>query len=381
HWQPVALVFAVLTGISLSIYWQFNGGAKIVPKTAGIESGTSIIDSTPGKTTVPDTIVANNLSDTRNVSGTAIPALQVPAPDFPSVRESQLEVEVQTESDPVNTDADTKLAAVTLEKSEKKLPAQNADTASATEDTPGTDKLYQQVTVILEKPGIETSTEPGNASTQSIEPDKPEPGVSLASIENTNTHSEPVRVSANGKETYPPLVGSPVAELSGDIKPDRQTNTRFTNASIASMPLATSLTSAPPGNVQNITKAKVKPFISNDDLRTLLFNLSTAYEMGNLQQLVRTFASDISSSDGSTRKQLENDYQRLFDITDTRRLAIRDVKWLKKDKQMLGDGDFQVLIREKGATNYTTYEGKISFTVAKESNNVVIKRLDYNYNN
>ena len=47
----------------------------------------------------------------------------------------------------------------------------------------------------------------------------------------------------------------------------------------------------------------------------------------------------------------------------------------------MGNGDFQVQIREKGATSYTTYEGKISFTVAKESNNIVIKRLDYDYNN
>ena len=93
------------------------------------------------------------------------------------------------------------------------------------------------------------------------------------------------------------------------------------------------------------------------------------------------FASNIYSHNGADRNQLENEYQRLFDITDTRRLAISGVKWLPKNNQMLGNGDFQVLIREKGATSYTTYEGKIRFTVARESDNIVIKRLDYEYNN
>jgi hypothetical protein len=47
---------------------------------------------------------------------------------------------------------------------------------------------------------------------------------------------------------------------------------------------------------------------------------------------------------------------------------------------MLGKGDFEVLVREKGASNYTTYAGTIRFVVAKESNTIVIKKLDYEYN-
>lgn len=122
-----------------------------------------------------------------------------------------------------------------------------------------------------------------------------------------------------------------------------------------------------------------QPAISHADLTTLLSRLSTAYETGNLQQLVSTFAPDINSSKGSNRRQMLREYQRLFNITDRRRLVIQDVKWSTNDKQILGKGDFEVFIREKGATKFTTYHGKISFAVAKESNAVVIKKLDYNY--
>jgi type II secretory pathway predicted ATPase ExeA len=122
-----------------------------------------------------------------------------------------------------------------------------------------------------------------------------------------------------------------------------------------------------------------EPAISPADLTTLLFRLASAYENGNLQQLVTTFAPDIKSSDGSNRLQMLKEYQRLFTITDKRELTIRDVEWSAKDRQMFGEGDFEVLIREKGATKYTTYQGKISFAVARESDMVVIKKLDYDY--
>ena len=132
-------------------------------------------------------------------------------------------------------------------------------------------------------------------------------------------------------------------------------------------------------NSRDTVTHQAEPAISHTDLTTLLSRLSAAYETGNLQQLVTTFAPDINSSDGSNRLQMIKEYQRLFNITDKRQLTIQDMKWSTKDRQILGEGDFEVLIREKGATKYTTYQGKISFAVAKELDTVVIKKLDYDY--
>jgi len=119
--------------------------------------------------------------------------------------------------------------------------------------------------------------------------------------------------------------------------------------------------------------------ITQTDLKTLLSTLSAAYQAGDLQQLVKTFSPDINSSDGSNRQVMMEDYRRLFNITDKRQLAIQNVKWSTNDRQMLGVGNFEALVREKGATKYTTYQGKISFAVVKELGEVVIKKLDYDY--
>lgn len=380
HWRPVATVFAILTSIGLSIYWLYDGGANIVDQTAGIKSDILASDGTLSNIKVPETTFANNLLDTRDAPDTAIPHMPIPTPAFPETRDTQLIVTAQSETEPADIQKSTKLVAVIPVGTEKKLKAQNPDTFSTTEDSSQPGKLDQQITEILEKPGIVPKTAATATNTPSIKPGKLESGISLAAIQNSTNDSERNIGSTEKEVPHSPLLGSPVAGLIDNIKPDQHTSSRLAITSIPQTNLAR--TSRSTRSVSHdATKTKVRSFISNDDLHNLLFNLSTAYEMGNLQQLVSTFASDIYSSDGSTRKQLENDYQKLFDITDTRRLAIRDVKWLKKDKQMLGNGDFQVQIREKGATNYTTYEGKISFLVAKESNNIVIKRLDYDYNN
>lgn len=119
--------------------------------------------------------------------------------------------------------------------------------------------------------------------------------------------------------------------------------------------------------------------ISRDDLSALLARLSNAYEKGSLPQLVSNFAPDIYDNDGANRQQLEQQYRQLFTITDKRQLKFQNVTWSAQNKQMLGKGDFEVMIREKGATNHTTYAGIIHFVVARESNTIVIKKLDYDY--
>ena len=174
----------------------------------------------------------------------------------------------------------------------------------------------------------------------------------------------------------PPIVGTPIA-LDESITPNPGTGNLSVNDAPANDWIQV--------GVRNEPSVAAPPednlVISGSDLKSLLSTLARAYETGNLQKLVSTFATDIYSSDGASREQMERDYRHLFNITDNRQLTIRDITWSQQDKQMLGSGDFQVRIREKGASKYTTYAGKISLAVVKESNNIVIRKLDYDYNN
>ena len=411
HLQSIAVVAIVATAIGLSIYRWYDGEASMVNQTADANPGLVAIETLNTKMGIPDTTRADNSLAQNNVSDDETAKTSITATTNPATPEAASNIAAQSEIESVDTQSKTKPAKDIAPSADENKPVKIAGITSSDKITSELDKLDQQITDIVEKPSVKpgtvtlsTTNLPANKS------EKPDSGIFLTStaVEETNTkpatilNKNPSPDAKSGKAINmvhnanqstkrntqsvdknilsTPLIGSPVVDLIRNTRPGQHIDVNL--AKVSSHPVnKTSLSTTSSDSNRKTLKADAIPAISNDDLQALLFKLSNAYQMGNLQQLVSTFAPDIHSSDGSNRKQLEHDYQRLFDITDTRRLAIRDVKWHKKDKQMLGSGDFQVQIREKGANNYTTYEGKISFTVAKELNNIVIKRLDYDYNN
>jgi hypothetical protein len=95
--------------------------------------------------------------------------------------------------------------------------------------------------------------------------------------------------------------------------------------------------------------------------------------------MVNIFSRNIDNSNGVDRHAMEQDYQRLFTITDHRQLTINNMAWKTKEDQLFGEGDFYAQIREKGATKATQYRGTISLVVTRESDALRIKTLDYDY--
>ena len=155
--------------------------------------------------------------------------------------------------------------------------------------------------------------------------------------------------------------------------------------------VATADTAAPiasSGNVVVINPAQVEAVVessrSNADidkaqLNELLAKLTTAYENGNLNQLLSVLAKDVRSNDGATRRDLKNGYRKLFNITDMRQMTISSVNW-SKDKQIIhGEGEFELRVREKGADKITWYGGIISLEVDDREEGAVITRLNYDY--
>jgi len=115
------------------------------------------------------------------------------------------------------------------------------------------------------------------------------------------------------------------------------------------------------------------------DLEILLSRLTSAYEAGNLRKLVSVFAENARSNDKTSLNAIEDDYRKLFDVTDMRKMMISDIQWKKVKNQMRGKGNFQVVVREKGAGRVTSYDGSIEFDVAQSTRGIVITQLDYRY--
>ena len=255
--------------------------------------------------------------------------------------------------------------------------ARRADLVTSANDKFKSNKLDKLAALSIEKQSTDPKPAQKNLAKQSdssttIKHDaSPAKGSTVATVKVTDPKARPAGNTKQDTVLAKSPNTSPLKKSTEHLTSGNSPSTQATNPKVTSVSML--------DNGQDSVTQRSAPLISKADLSTLLFRLSDAYQTGNLQQLVSTFAPDIKSSDGSNRQQMLNEYQRLFNITDRRQLAIQDVKWSTENTQMLGEGNFEVLIREKGATKYTTYQGKISFAVAKESNGVVIKKLDYDY--
>jgi len=127
------------------------------------------------------------------------------------------------------------------------------------------------------------------------------------------------------------------------------------------------------------SSAEVKAGIAMAELDLLLARLTSAYETGNLRKLVGIFAENARSNDRVSLDEIEEDYRKLFNVTDMRRMTISDIQWAKDKGQMRGKGNFQLSVREKGAGRVTSYDGSIRLGVTKSRQGIAITRLDYRY--
>jgi len=174
-------------------------------------------------------------------------------------------------------------------------------------------------------------------------------------------------------------------------KSTKVSKTTDTSAVISSLPSASSLALAKPVTLPmrheqpSVDSNPVEPTTAAEteipatDLKILLSRLTSAYETGNLRKLVSIFAENAHSNDKTSLNEIEDDYRKLFAVTDMRKMMISNIQWEKVKDQMRGKGNFQLTVREKGAGRVTSYDGSIKFGVAQSTRGIVITQLDYLY--
>jgi general secretion pathway protein A len=380
-WRPAVAAMATLVSVGLSIYWLSDSPTEIASNTGNPQSDNIVANNSVIDLLIPEvqTTLIEPAPESENASGTMLASL----PDS---------LTGITAAEPFS--AGESIFAI------DSLSADAEDTTDTTQSN--TAQLDKEMTQILEKPGIKSQADPNASDSQLTATQQPATQISIAApvtpkappttsekpmaqVKPQATPSDPqpsapaTSLASNELNLVadaPPIVGTPIT-LDESITPNPGTENLPVNDTPANDWIQVGVRNEP----SIAASQEDNLVISGSDLKSLLSTLARAYENGNLQKLVSTFATDIYSSDGSSREQMERDYRHLFNITDNRQLTIRDITWSQQDKQMLGSGDFQVRIREKGASKYTTYAGKISLAVVKESNNIVIRKLDYDYNN
>jgi general secretion pathway protein A len=181
------------------------------------------------------------------------------------------------------------------------------------------------------------------------------------------------------KNTKPQKSPATVKSAIEAPKPVEKKTTATSNAPSprGSVSLSKNVVILNPGQVSPTEESRED--INQLQLNALLDRLTSAYEKGNLQQLLSVLSNDIRSNDGSTRRDLKSGYRKLFNITDMRKMTISSVNWSKKNRFIHGEGEFKLSVREKGSDKVTSYGGIISLDVDDKGEKAVITRLNYDY--
>jgi hypothetical protein len=120
--------------------------------------------------------------------------------------------------------------------------------------------------------------------------------------------------------------------------------------------------------------------ISDIEIDKLLSKLTSTYEMGNLDGFIENFTENARSNDSKGRKEIKSDYEKLFNVTDYRKMVFEDLNWKETGKFRNGKGKFLISIREKGASRLVKIAGSIDMSVGRFDNTIAISELNYQYN-
>jgi hypothetical protein len=119
--------------------------------------------------------------------------------------------------------------------------------------------------------------------------------------------------------------------------------------------------------------------VDPEALNALLSDFTDAYDEGNISKLVSVLSPGVTNKEGAGRTLIAKEYQRLFKVTDMRKMTINFVSWAKDRQKVRGKVDFHVKVREKGSADVRSYDGVLHLDVMPGEEGMVITRLDYQY--
>ena len=128
-----------------------------------------------------------------------------------------------------------------------------------------------------------------------------------------------------------------------------------------------------------ITEAPKALPISEDELSTLLARFRGAYDNGDMNALMQLFASDARGDDDDDRASITHSYQKLFNVTDERSLALKDLHWRSVGDTVQGEGQFVATVKDKGRNWTSSYVGTINLRIEKRDGQVLITALRHSY--
>jgi len=136
-----------------------------------------------------------------------------------------------------------------------------------------------------------------------------------------------------------------------------------------------------PSTRSDIDGAIMKQEIENDKqaFSHLISRFSSAYEMGDVEELKGIFSQDVSTPESNDRTAIIDSYKKLFSFTEARQVIFRDVQWAQEGDHYIGLGRFEAAIREKGRRRQRSYHGEVEFHLENRDEKPIITYVAHTY--
>jgi general secretion pathway protein A len=277
----------------------------------------------------------------------------------------------------------------------KNVVANLVDAAVPVDDPP----LLPAAAPPSEAPASEIDKTPALAKVDTLsEPSPPAMEITRPAHDTQAVHVSQAAVAETGLAATPPLPNvkarpkQTATAMTAKVTQRKMTKPR--QATFSPMPTPTAAVVTVPANPQSQsiaatdhtdpastegTAAHQAMPISENELSAVLDRFREAYVTGDMNELVQLFARDARSDEDGNREAIARSYQKLFNITDERRLALNDLRWRDVGDAVQGVGHFGVTVKEKGRDWESSYRGDISLRIQKRDGQVLITKLDHSY--
>ena len=120
--------------------------------------------------------------------------------------------------------------------------------------------------------------------------------------------------------------------------------------------------------------------LTQGELDQILNQFTLYYNEGDIRHLMALFASNASTNDRQSKLGIKQDYNELFQNTESRRLKIKGMQWNLGKGKAEGQASFEVAVKQKNSLDTNLYRGSIKIIAIKESHGVYITHLIHEVN-
>jgi len=104
-------------------------------------------------------------------------------------------------------------------------------------------------------------------------------------------------------------------------------------------------------------------------------DFETAYQAGDINQLITLFASTVRTNDQIDLSGVQTEYQAFFESSTERKIQLADLRWEHEGNYVRGVGEYKTSVHRKGEPSVYLEKGKVTLQLENRSGKLQITRF------